>query len=128
MVSGVPMIPVAPIQYRKCDRLCERMLVVLVCLFCLGLIGSALLGTLPMTNLRALQQVGESVAKFILWPLLILWLGANGVLVFWQEALQQRSPRGQTGRGSAALCVAVLVLGLSAFAVVFALMAWALKA
>jgi uncharacterized membrane protein HdeD (DUF308 family) len=121
------MLPVAPIQYQKCDRLCERMLVVLVVMFVTGIAVFALLDATLLRNFPALRRTSEFVAEFVLWPLLICWLGINGVLVCWNEVLQRRSPGGQVDRWSAGLFVAVLILGLSAIAVGFFLLAWALK-
>jgi hypothetical protein len=122
------MLPVAPIQYRKCDRLCERMLVALVCLFLAGIVSFTLLDMTRLMTVLALQQTSEFAAKFVLWPLLICWLGINGVLVFWAEVLQRRSPGERSENWGVALSVALLILGLSVLMAAFFLMAWALKA
>jgi hypothetical protein len=105
--------------YRKCDRLCERILVVLVWLFLTAIIGGALLSTTRLVSQAGVEQSTGFVARFILCPSLLGWLGFGGVLLIWHEVLLRRSLKGKADRGGAAVVIMLLAAGVCMLTVVF---------
>jgi hypothetical protein len=106
-------------RYWRCDRLCERLLKALVGLAFGAVFGFALLGAARISGPATLSQASGVVGTFVLWPLLVCWLGLNGFLVLGDGVRRRHSLRLRTAREGGTLSVPVLVLGMIGLVVGF---------
>ena len=107
------MTALASVPYRKCDRLCERLLVVLVWSFLAAMVTAALLRTTHFVSQAGVERGTDLVAEFVLCPSLGVWLGFSGVLLIWHEIRLRALPRRKPGQGGSALVVILLGGGVS---------------